>query len=102
MFKTFHAIQHIPTGQCLPELGSRKGRGGYTGDEPDGSFPPRMFTRSRDAAAALRWWLQGHAQIDYDYETGDILGIRSSSVEGRNSEDMRIIQVTMAIPAGNK
>ncbi len=97
--KTYYAIQHIPSGMCLPEKGSRKGKGGYTKDVPDDTYPPRLFGHPRYAFDALRWWLAGIASEEYDYEEGDLIGIVSAPVTDRRAKDMRVVIVTLSMPS---
>lgn len=91
----FFAIQHIPTGHFLPEYGSRKGRGGYTKDEPQAlaDFPPRIFRNQTAATNALRWWLEGKAIVKFDYYEGDFIGIVSKHQPHRKAEEMRIVEI---------
>lgn len=96
--KIFYAILHKPSGMCLPEKGSRKGKGGYTKDEPDDTYPPRMFPKKHYAQAALRWWLKGkwNERWNVDSLTGEEdPELVSSHVPSRIPKDMRIISVTI-------
>ncbi len=101
--KTFFAIRHKPTGHFLPEHGSRKGRGGYTNDEPDATKPPRMFEHRRHAKGALDWWLKGIAGMKrsyslyskYDDVDEEIQTIES--LPHRKAEDMEIVEVRVIL-----
>ena len=91
---TFLAIKHIPTGHFLPEYGSRKGRGGYTNDEPQNisMFPPRIFRTRTAAINALRWWLEGISAATYSWE-GEYDGCTQRRQSHRKAEEMKIVEV---------
>ena len=95
--QTWYAIQHIPSGMCLPEKGSRKGKGGYTNDTPDNSYPPRLFKFVIHAFTALDWWLRGVATVEYDLD-GDDRGIVSAPQTNRKRDDMRVVKVKITVP----
>ena len=102
-WRTWYAIQDKFTGMCLPEMGSRKGKGGYTNDMPDDSYPPRLFRHSKHAFDALRWWLAGVARENWSQSQSDGAwqndGIVSEPRTDRKAEDMRVIQVRITMPS---
>ncbi|KKK55469.1 hypothetical protein LCGC14_3074250, partial [marine sediment metagenome] len=71
-------------------------------DEPDDSYPPRLFKLPRHAFDALRWWLAGIASREYtrDPETGyyEDDGIMVAPKTDRVAKDMRVITVTITFP----
>jgi len=76
----YFAIRQISTGYFMPNYGSRKGRGGWTNDEPQPlDIPPRLFLKRHTAQAALREWLKG---VTYRVFT------RSGSWEGDDDEKL--------------
>lgn len=96
----FFAIRHKPTGHYLPEHGSRKGRGGYTNDEPDPNKPPRMFASKHHAESALIWWLKGIVGVSYHYDSydGDYDEIKTMEpMPHRKAEDMEIVPVRVRV-----
>ena len=97
MSTTFLAIKHTPTGYFLPEYGSRKGRGGYTKDEPQdiNLFPPRIFRTKAAAINALRWWLEGKSTATYDC-FGEYDGLTQKAQPHRKAEEMKIIEVKIS------
>ncbi len=57
------AILHKPSGGYLPGFGSRKGRGGFTNDDPSTVEPPRLFRERHHAKSALDHWLKGKLRV---------------------------------------
>lgn len=88
----YYAIMRISDGKFMPQYGSRKGRGGFTHDEPNDSVPPRLFVKKHQAESALKWWLDGR---HYVIATEDNEDWRNTPVPSRNAEDMRIVAVTL-------
>lgn len=93
----YYAIRQKSTGYFLPGYGSRKGRGGYTHDEPvsPNVAPPRLFMKKHLAESALKWWLGGRWREDYrlpsapDYEPDVDMVV--TKVSSRNADDMEIV-----------
>lgn len=100
MITEFFAIRYKPTGHFLPEHGSRKGRGGYTNDEPDPDKPPRLFIKKHFAKCALDWWLKGIAGVKYNYSEFDDEHNEIKTMEPmphRKAEDMEIVKVRVVV-----
>lgn len=97
----YYAIRH-KDGRFMPNYGTRKGRGGWTNDEPQwpSKVPPRLFIGHQYAAAALREWLKG-AQYQVIVRTGSFEGvdddydIRIRPRPDRRTEDMSIVRVLL-------
>lgn len=94
----YFAIRQKSTGHFLPGYGSRKGRAGYTHDEPvpGDKAPPRLFMKRHLAERALKWWLDG--RWHEDYTTGGApwddhmdVELMVTKVPARNAGDMEIV-----------
>jgi hypothetical protein len=97
---TYFAIRHKPTGAFMPNYGSRKGRGGFTHDEPSALAPPRLFPRRHHAQTALAHWLRGKLTVsnyrdDYTGEWDEDWSCKK--VPERKAEDMEIVEVTIVV-----
>lgn len=88
-----YAILHKPSGKLLPVPRSGSGRGGTYVSVGDPQ-PPRLFTSKTGATNALKWWLGGPVQTDWERE---ILGQKHDP--RRIAEDMEVVPVTVAVPA---
>lgn len=51
---------------------------------------PRTFTSRSAAENAARWWAAGRAGLARDWESGDVIGLNSISVEGRDLSTLRV------------
>ncbi len=92
--KTYYAIQHIPSGKCLPapKLGSWSNT---TYLEPTSKGIPRLFRHRQDAVCALKYWLSGHMKKQVDHKVSQHSKLIAIPVAGRTSTDMKIIRVTL-------
>lgn len=94
----YYAIRQKSTGYFLPGYGSRKGRGGYTHDEPVPAVkaPPRLFMKRHLAESALKWWLEG-AWTEVTCERGapdnPYLDVerKARKIPTRSADDMEIV-----------
>lgn len=95
----YFAIRHKPSGGFLPTFGSRKGRGGFTHDEPSTVTPPRLFSRRQAASAALTHWLKGKLTVSqyqgYDGDYDESWNYKP--ILSRKAEDMEIVEVTIRV-----
>lgn len=98
---TLYAIRQKGTLKFLPNTATNRG---HTYSEPVAGPQPRLFDRRRSAAVALKAWAKGHATpiMDIDYgEFGERYdsqrGVDYSPVEGRNADDMEIVEVTLVL-----
>lgn len=93
------AIRHKPTGAFMPTFGSRKGRGGFTHDEPSTTATPRLFQRRQYAQAALAHWLKGRLTVrsyqDYSGEYDEDWSYEP--IADRKAEDMEIVEVRIEV-----
>ena len=89
----YWAIQHIPTGNFLPEISYRAG---YTWTEPEPANvkQPRLFKSQKNANLALKAWLAGKYVNSWDYE-GEWDGIDILPKPHRRPEDMRIVEIEL-------
>ena len=98
----FFAIRHLPTGHLM---GSNKQIHGKAWTHWDPTIPtktPRLFRNLQSAGQALTWWLAGKAYTAYSdhYEYGrEVHGVDSEKVEGRNRDDMEIVEVRLQVHA---
>ena len=83
----FYAIKQTSTGYYMPY---RKYSKGFTADEPKKDCIPRLFSRRRDAIAALKCWLQGKWEMKYYYGPDD-WGLDIKKQPNRNVEDMEVV-----------
>jgi hypothetical protein len=96
----FFAIRQKSTGHFMPNYGSRKGRGGWTNDEPQPvqKVAPRLFPHEHLAKAALREWLKG-VTYQVTRRSGSFEGVddytelKIRPVAGRSADDMEIVAV---------
>lgn len=94
---TVYAIQHIPTKGYLP-MRFGKSRG-FSFDEPATNCVPRVFPTAHAAGCALRAWLKGkwepeYETNDWDYRR-DKIGASPVAVAGRKAEDMSVVAMTL-------
>lgn len=92
----YYAIRQKSTGHYMPNYGSRKGRGGWTNDEPQPltQVSPRLFTKKHVATAALREWLKGRTYVVHRGFSEDAdEDWRTKPVAGRTADDMEVVPV---------
>lgn len=90
------AIRQKSTGKYLP---ARSNGRGYSFDEPSFAFP-RLHKSKRSAQSALTAWLQGVWDDPvYDHDewshTDEKVGATPRKVEGRNPDDMEIVEFVL-------
>lgn len=99
----FYAIRQKSTGHFLPG----DTRSGYTRTEPadPASRPPRLFVNRASAKQALDCWLMGIwslKTISYgvydDVEYDQIIDTPDKPEEGRNRDDMEVVQLVLKRP----
>lgn len=92
--KSYWAIQHIPSGGFLPDMGR-----GQTHAEPTTHLPPRLFTEARAAKMALNWWLNGKITVSHscDYWGEEDESWHVEGVPERHSDDMRIVRLEFTV-----
>jgi len=100
MNRELYAIQHIPSGGYLPEVGKS-----YTRSEHSTKGIPRLFASAGGAKRALAWWLKGITTVrmvapgfswdgsDDPEEDWDILNMPE-----RKAEDMKVVPVVLLLP----
>lgn len=101
----FFGIRQISTGNFLPNYGSRKGRGGWTNDEPQSltDVAPRLFTKKVAAAAALREWLKGVTRVEvhrsrtWSGDEDDSEEFKVTPMSHRKADDMEIVAVFVEV-----
>lgn len=99
----YWAIRRKSDGFYMPQANGRGGRGGSM-QEPQNplskGFQLRLFTTEPAAKIALNAWLKGKWQnrvrIDFEGEEEHILEIVPQ--EGRNRDDMEIVDVLVDMP----
>jgi len=96
----FFAIRQISTGHFMPSYSSRKGRGGYTHDEPQplAKVPPRLFTKRHVAQRVLNYWLKGsitqHFSRVHTLEgPDDHEYLNVTKIPHRRAEDMEVVAI---------
>lgn len=107
----YFAIRQISTGHYMPNYGTRKGRGGWTNDEPQPAdkAPPRLFIKRQYAKAALREWLKGVQYESYtarrtswgDHDCDVELLVRPKP-ERAMADDMEIVELLLGPPEMRK
>ena len=87
----------------MPNYGSRKGRGGWTNDQPQqlDKVPPRLFIKRRAADAALRRWLRGVTSIHMRqrhsmWGADDSEELVTTHHVDRRADDMEIIALKLS------
>lgn len=90
---TCYAIKHLPSGGYLPQ----RERRGHTFEEPHVGRIPRLFAREQYARLALKAWLKG--AWEPDYETDDCFRIGASAPsdppETRKPEEMAVVKIAL-------
>lgn len=86
-------------GLFLPNYGTRKGRGGWTNDEPQPheKVVPRLFYSKQYAGAALREWLKGRQYQHINHNDYGDVEIRFVSKPERRPENMRIVKIELEV-----
>lgn len=88
-----YAIKHLPSGGYLPGYGSRRGRGGFTHDEPKVGLPPRLFGRKQDAKVALGHWLKGATSCYTSWDGDEDWSTHPKP--HRKAEEMAVVEVRL-------
>lgn len=94
------AIRQKSTGYYLPD---RKNKRGYSFDEPTKDCFPRLFKSKLSAIHALSAWLRGHWKVEWHQRGGfsfddapeDVQVLETETVEGRNADDMEIVEFAL-------
>lgn len=101
----YYAIRDKRAFKTLPNYGTRKGRGGWTNDEPvsPSIVPPRLFMQRHHAERALKAWLKGVHYVKIK-RSHDFFGNEDDREEfhvrpapERCADDMEVVEVTMQI-----
>ena len=108
---TLWAIRRKSDGYYIPNPLGRNGRGGSFVEpvQPDALANIRLFHIERAAKIALKAWLQGHWVTSRgqstDYFSGGTEYYEDTNivpVEGRNADNMEVVEVTLQLPYFNE